>query len=89
MDIARDMMQNLQEMLAEKSRQARKEATTTFMNLKMKPDQSIKDHMIKVIRHLNEVEINGVKIDKETQVDMILNSLTKMFDQFQLDYKLN
>ena len=46
------MMQNLYNMFVEKSRQAKREVTIVFMNLKIKPNQAIKDHMIKVIGHL-------------------------------------
>ena len=42
-------------MFAKKLKQARREATTPFMNLKM----NLNDHIIKVIGHLNEAEING------------------------------
>ena len=53
-------------MLAQKSRQARKEAIVAFMNFKMKSGQVVKDHMIKVIGHLNEVKINGAEFNKVT-----------------------
>ena len=54
------------------------------MNLKIKLSCVAKDYIIKVIRQLNEAEI-----DKETQIDMILNYVTNSFDQFWLDYELN
>ena len=76
-------------MFAEKSRQERKEAIVAFMNLKMKPGQIAKDYMIKVIGHISEAKINGVEINKETQIDIILNSFTDTFDKFWLDYELN
>lgn len=50
---AAKIKQNFQEMFIEKSRQTRKEAIVTFMNLKIKPTQNIKDHIIKVIKYLN------------------------------------
>ncbi|KAK0586243.1 hypothetical protein LWI29_003477 [Acer saccharum] len=59
------------------------------MNLRMKPGQAVKDHMIKVIAHLNIAELNGTEIDSETKIDMVVNSLSDSFDQFKLDYTLN
>ena len=55
METAKDMMQNLEEIFVKKSRQARREVTTISINHKMKPGQSVKDHMIEVIGHLNEI----------------------------------
>ena len=46
----------------------------------MKPSQAIKDHMIKVIGHINEAKIKEAGINKEKQIDMILNSFTDTFD---------
>ena len=45
--------------------------------------------MIKIIGHLNEPKINGQEIDKETQINMIWNSLIDIFDHFCLDLDLN
>ena len=42
--------------------------------------QVVKDHMIKIIGYFNEAYINGSQNDKETQFDMILNSITNTFD---------
>ena len=67
----------------------KREVVTAFMNLRMKPGQAMKDYMMKVIAHLNIVELNGVEIDGETKIDMIVNSLSDSFDQFKLDYTLN
>ena len=49
----------------------------------------MKDHMMKVIAHLNIIELNGAEIDGDTKIDMIVNSLSDSFDQFKLDYTLN
>ncbi|XP_024024749.1 uncharacterized protein LOC112092536 [Morus notabilis] len=39
--------------------------------------------------HLNEIELMGAEIDGETQVDMILETLPEMFDNFKLNYSMN
>ncbi|KAL5760158.1 hypothetical protein ACOSQ2_018996 [Xanthoceras sorbifolium] len=73
MRTAADIMMSLNEMFAMRSRTTKREA-------------AVKDHMMKVIEHLNIAELNSVKIDGETKIDMIVNSLS---DQFKLDYTLN
>ena len=72
-----------------RSKMTKREAMTAFMNLRMKPRQVLKDHMMKVIAHLNIAELNGAEIDGETKIDMVVNSLSDSFDQFKLDYTLN
>ncbi|KAK0580852.1 hypothetical protein LWI29_007090 [Acer saccharum] len=89
MESAADIMMSLEEMFAMKSRTTKREAVTAFMNLRMKPGQAVKDHMMKVIAHLNIAELHGVEIDGETKIDMVVNSLSDFFDQFKLDYTLN
>ena len=88
METAIDIMMSLKEMFALRSRSTKREAVTAFMNLRMKPGQVVKDQMMKVIAHLNIVELNGVEIDGETKIDMIVDSLSDSFDQFKLDYTL-
>ena len=86
---AADIMMSREEMFFMRSRLTKKEAVTAFMNLRMKPGQVVKDHMMKVIGHLNIAELNGVEIDGGIKIDMIVNSLSDSFDQFKLDYTLN
>ncbi|KAL5857343.1 hypothetical protein ACOSQ3_004801 [Xanthoceras sorbifolium] len=86
---AADIMMSLEEMFTMRSKTTKREAMTAFMNLRMKPGQAVKDHMMKVIAHLNIIELNGVEIDSETKIDKIVNLLLDSFDQFKLDYSLN
>ncbi|KAI9164686.1 hypothetical protein LWI28_000301 [Acer negundo] len=76
MESATDIMMSLEEMFAMKSRTTKREAVTAFMNLRMKPRQAVKDHMMKVIAHLNIAELHGAEIDGETKIDMVVNSLS-------------
>ncbi|KAK1591530.1 hypothetical protein Q3G72_009150 [Acer saccharum] len=89
MESAADIMMSLEEMFAMKSKTTKREAVTAFMNLRMKLGQAVKDHMMKVIAHLNIAELHGAEIDGETKIDMVVNSLSDSFDQFKLDYTLN
>ncbi|KAK0585083.1 hypothetical protein LWI29_023200 [Acer saccharum] len=88
MESAANMMMSLEEMFAVRSRSTKREVVTTFMNLRMKPGQAMKDHMMKVA-HFNIAELNSAEIDGETKIDIIVNSLSDSFDQFKLDYTLN
>ena len=45
--------------------------------------------MLEVIALLNDMEIMGALIDKETQVDMVLETLYDSFDTFKLNYSIN
>ena len=42
-----------------------------------------------MISNLNKLEVLGVDIDGESQVDMILQSLTELFKEFRLNYNMN
>ena len=50
---------------------------------------SIRDHMIRIIRLSNKMKILGAKIDEETQVDMVLKTLSDSFNQFKFNYSMN
>ncbi|WKA05320.1 hypothetical protein VitviT2T_023294 [Vitis vinifera] len=76
-------------MFGRPSEQARHEAVKAVMNSKMKNGSSVREHVLKMIHHFNEVEINGAKIDEKTQVGMILETLSPSFLQFRTNYIMN
>ena len=45
--------------------------------------------MICIIELFNEMEIFGVEIDIETQIDMVLETLPNSFKEFKLNYFIN
>ena len=49
----------------------------------------VQDHVLKMIAHLNELEILGAEIDGETQVDILLMSLSEYFNNFRLTYNMS
>lgn len=49
------------------------------MNTKMVDMTLVKDHVLKMICHLSEIEIPGVYIDEETQVDNCCQEPTRKF----------
>ncbi|WKA05324.1 hypothetical protein VitviT2T_023298 [Vitis vinifera] len=89
LETASEIMESLQQMFGRPSEQARHEAVKAVMNSKMKNGSSVCEHVLKLIHHFNEVEINGAKIDEKTQVGMILETLSPSFLQFRTNYIMN
>ena len=59
------------------------------MSAKMAEGTLVREHILKMIEFLNELETLGATIDTQTQVDIIFNSLPTSFAQFKLDYNMN
>ena len=59
------------------------------MNTTMAETTPVRDHVLKMISLLNELEILGAEIDGESQVDIILQSLPYSYKQFFLNYNMN
>ena len=54
-----------------------------LLNTKMAKGTPIRDHVLKMIVHLNELEILGAEIDGETLVDIVRMSLPESFKNFR------
>ena len=80
-----DMMMNLKEMFGEQNRAGRQVATKALLNTKMAKGTPVQDHVLKMISHLNELEILGAEIDGESQVDIVLMSLPESYKNFRLN----
>lgn len=89
LETASEIMESLQNMFGRPSDQARHEAVKAVMNGKMKNGSSVREHVLKMIHHFNEAEINGANIDEKTQVGMILETLSPAFLQFRTNYVMN
>ena len=76
-------------MFGGKGRPARQAALKAIMDAKMLEGTLVRDHMICMIRLFNEMEILGVEIDGETQIDMVLETLPDSFKQLKLNYNIN
>ena len=57
-----------------------------LLNTKIVEGTPVQEHNLKMIAHLNELEILGAEIDGETQVDIVLMSLPESFKTFPLNY---
>ena len=84
-DTAADMLYNLHELFGGQGRQARQQAVRQFMNCRMKAGTLVRDHMMLIISYLNEMEILGSEINGETKIDMILETLPRIFRYLQAE----
>ncbi|CAA0830115.1 Unknown protein, partial [Striga hermonthica] len=77
------------ELFGHQSRVARQEAMRVLMNMTMREGTPVREHVLAMMAQLNELEVLGAFIDWETQVDIVLQSLSKSFKQFRLNYNMN
>ncbi|XP_057962216.1 uncharacterized protein LOC131153774 [Malania oleifera] len=74
---AYDIMQNLKERFGDQNRIVRQTAMKELMNTTMIGGTLVRDHVLKMIGFLNELEILGDEIDGETQLSYSLEELVK------------
>ncbi|XP_042422622.1 uncharacterized protein LOC122010221, partial [Zingiber officinale] len=86
---AYDIMNNLKELFGHQDRASRQEAMRKIMTATMQEGTPVRDHILKMMAYLNEIQILGGEIDGETQIDMILQTLPRSFEQFRLNYNMN
>ena len=72
-------MTSLKEIFGEHGRPAKQISMQKIMNAKMLEGTQVREHVLRMISFLNELETLGANIDAQTQVDMILNSLPQSF----------
>ncbi|KAH0661120.1 hypothetical protein KY284_026051 [Solanum tuberosum] len=84
-----EILENLKQMFGDQGRSAKQTAMRTLMNTKMVEGTPVRDHVLKMIGLLNELEVLGAGIDNDSQVEMILQSLPDSFQQFCLNYNMN
>ena len=82
-------MDSLKGMFGDHGRPARQVTMQKLMGAKMAEGTLVREHVLKMIGFLNELETLGATIDTQTQVDIILNSLHASFAQFKLNYNMN
>ena len=87
--LASDIMLSLKEMFGEQGHSTRQETMRQIYNTKMVEVTLVREHCLKMISNLNTLEVLGVNIDGESQVDMILQSLLESFKEFRLNYNMN
>ncbi|XP_047263652.1 uncharacterized protein LOC124896166 [Capsicum annuum] len=73
MTTAYDMLESLKEMFEERNHAAKQtDMKEALLSTKMVEGTSVREYVLKMMSLLNELEILGVVIDKESQVEMVL-----------------
>ena len=49
----------------------------------------MRDHCLKMMSHLNQAEVLGMKMEQRSQIDFIFESLPDRFTQFKVNYNMN
>ncbi|CAA0819636.1 Unknown protein, partial [Striga hermonthica] len=90
MPTAADMMLSLKELFGEQDRAARFEAMRKIMSSVMPEVASVREHVLKMMEYLNEIDVLGGIIDLgEAKIDIILHSLPKSYDNFRMNAIMN
>ena len=74
-----EILENLKQMFGDQGRSPKQTAMRALMNTKMVEGTTIRDHVLNMIGLLNELEVLEAKIDNDSQVKMILQSLRESF----------
>ena len=88
-ELASNIMLSLKEMFVEQGHSVRQETMRQIYNTKMAEGSSVREHCLTMISNLNKLEVLDANIDGESQVDMILQSLSESFKEFKLNYNMN
>ena len=88
-EVVSDIMLSLKEMFGEQGRSTRQETIRQIYNTILAEGTLVREHCLRMISHLNTLEVLGVDIDGESQVDMILQSLPKSFKEFRINDNMN
>ncbi|XP_042032306.1 uncharacterized protein LOC121779016 [Salvia splendens] len=89
MATATAIMQNLTNLFGTRNRATKSQAFRSIMAKIMKEATSVRDHVLEMISHLNQIEVLGGTIDPKSQVTIILQSLPPSFQQFKLNFEMN
>ena len=83
-----EMIQTLDKMFAQSTSSLRQAAVRAIMNTRM-TGGSVRDHCLKMMSHLNQAEVLGMKMEQRSQIDFIFESLPDRFTQFKVNYNMN
>ncbi|KAM3327212.1 hypothetical protein P3S67_002338 [Capsicum chacoense] len=88
MTTAYEMLESLKEMFGEQNHAAKQTIMKAILTTKMVEGTSVREYVLKIMSLLNELEILGAVIDKESQVEMVLKTLPNSFQLFYLNYNM-
>lgn len=85
LNTAAEIMTSVKELFGEQQRSARFEVMRKLMGTQMAEGSSVREHTLLMFYLLNEFAKLGGQIDKQGQVDIVLNSLPKSYENFRLN----
>ena len=86
---AYDMLVHLKEMFQQLARNERFDTVRALHACKMEEGQSVSTYVFKMKSHIDHLERLECPISNELATDLILNSLTKSYDSFVMNYNMN
>ncbi|XP_057776433.1 uncharacterized protein LOC130995216 [Salvia miltiorrhiza] len=79
------IMRNLEELFGESDRSVRFVLMRKLMSSNMTEGSSVREHVLGMINHFNELDVLGGRIEDATKVDMVLHTLPKSYENFRLN----
>ncbi|KAH9741143.1 hypothetical protein KPL70_002513 [Citrus sinensis] len=89
METATEIMASLHQMFGQNTHFAREAALKRITDTKMEEGTKVRDHVLKMMDYLNEVEIHSVQINDKSKINMVIESLPDTFKEFKVSYILN
>ena len=89
MRTTKEMMTHLQELCGRQSRTTHFEVFQRLFRVKICDRQSVNDHYLTMIKDIEELQKLRMNMDKELQVDLILQSFSDSYEQFIMNYHIN
>ncbi|XP_071721438.1 uncharacterized protein [Rutidosis leptorrhynchoides] len=86
---AYDMITQLKEMFLQQARVERFETVRALHACRMDDTQSVSSYVLKMKSLIDRANRLNLNISNELATDLILNSLSKRFDQFVINYNMN
>ncbi|KAH6823403.1 hypothetical protein C2S53_000141 [Perilla frutescens var. hirtella] len=81
MKTAYDIMYNLRQLFGHQNHSARHLAMKKLMDARMSDSTPVRDHILMMMGYLSEIETLGRELDGDSQIDIVLHSLSSKFEQ--------
>ncbi|KAH9751450.1 hypothetical protein KPL71_014302 [Citrus sinensis] len=86
MEMATEIMASLHQMFGQNTHFAREAALKRITDTKMEEGTKVRDHVLKMMDYLNEVEIHSVQINDKSKINMVIESLPDTFKEFKKNF---
>ncbi|KAH9658261.1 hypothetical protein KPL70_023419 [Citrus sinensis] len=83
METTTEIMACLHQMFGQNTHFSRKAALKRITDTKMEEGTKVRDHVLKKMDYLNEIEIHGVQINDKSKINMVIESLPDTFKEFK------